>query len=298
MYPPSVLARVRSAAVIGLQAHPVDVEVDVGRGLPSFAIVGLPDPAVQEAKERVRAAVRNAGYELPPRRITVNLAPADVRKAGPGFDLPMAVGVLAPWAFASAGGSEPSSMTLEVPVEAGDRLCVSGILRGLQLRRRSVQRWDGAAFHDTDALQVEDQLLLAWDEAIEREFAFPMPGSGMLRLCFECQPEASEELVRAPGGELQGRVLRRTEALREPLEVGPRGRQVARPGDVARHEHEVLGRHARVPGRGHALRVPDPLRTEAVHLLARRAEREMRIREGEDTHRIRPLRWADEPAGL
>jgi magnesium chelatase family protein len=90
-----VLARVRSAAVHGLQAYPVDVEVDVGRGLPAFTIVGLPDPAVQEAKERVRAAVRNAGYDIPPRRITVNLAPADVRKVGPAFDLPIAVGVLA-----------------------------------------------------------------------------------------------------------------------------------------------------------------------------------------------------------
>ncbi|HLA23960.1 MAG TPA: YifB family Mg chelatase-like AAA ATPase [bacterium] len=84
----------RSAAVHGLEAYPVDVEVDVGRGLPSFAIVGLPDPAVQEAKERVRAAIRNAGYDVPARRITVNLAPADVRKAGPSFDLPIAVGVL------------------------------------------------------------------------------------------------------------------------------------------------------------------------------------------------------------
>ena len=89
-----MLARVRSGAVHGLEAYPVDVEVDVGRGLPSFAIVGLPDPAVQEAKERVRAAIRNAGYDVPARRITVNLAPADIRKAGPSFDLPMAVGVL------------------------------------------------------------------------------------------------------------------------------------------------------------------------------------------------------------
>lgn len=95
MYGSIVLARVRSAAVHGLQAYPVDVEVDISRGLPSFAIVGLPDPAVQEARERVRAALRNAGYELPARRITVNLAPADVRKAGPAFDLPMAVGLLA-----------------------------------------------------------------------------------------------------------------------------------------------------------------------------------------------------------
>ncbi len=90
-----MLATVRSAAVQGLDAYPIDVEVDVGGGLPAFAIVGLPDTAVQEAKERVRAAIRNSNYEVPSRKITVNLAPADVRKEGPAFDLPMAVGILA-----------------------------------------------------------------------------------------------------------------------------------------------------------------------------------------------------------
>ena len=90
-----MLAKVRSAAVQGLDAYPIDVEVDVGGGLPAFAIVGLPDAAVQEAKERVRAAIRNSNYEVPARKITVNLAPADVRKEGPAFDLPMAVGILA-----------------------------------------------------------------------------------------------------------------------------------------------------------------------------------------------------------
>jgi len=90
-----VLAKVRAAALLGLEAYPIDVEVDVGGGLPAFAIVGLPDTAVQEAKERVRAAIRNSNYELPSRKITVNLAPADIKKEGPVFDLPMAVGILA-----------------------------------------------------------------------------------------------------------------------------------------------------------------------------------------------------------
>lgn len=90
-----MLAKVRSAAVQGLDAYSVDVEVDVGGGLPAFTIVGLPDTAVQEAKERVRAAIRNSNYAVPSRKITINLAPADVRKEGPVFDLPMAIGVLA-----------------------------------------------------------------------------------------------------------------------------------------------------------------------------------------------------------
>ena len=89
------LARVRSGALIGIEGIPLDVEVDIGSGLPAFNIVGLPDAAVQEARERVRAAIRNSGFEFPLRRITVNLAPADVRKEGPIYDLPIAVAVLA-----------------------------------------------------------------------------------------------------------------------------------------------------------------------------------------------------------
>ncbi|MCS7172148.1 MAG: YifB family Mg chelatase-like AAA ATPase [Armatimonadetes bacterium] len=89
-----MLAQVLSASVFGLEAYPVTVQVDVATGLPGFTIVGLPDAAVQEARERVRAALKNANYEVPTRRITVNLAPADVRKEGCGFDLPMAVGIL------------------------------------------------------------------------------------------------------------------------------------------------------------------------------------------------------------
>jgi len=90
-----MLATVRSAAVLGMDAYPVEVEVDVSMGLPGFAIVGLPDAAVNEAKERVRAAIKNSNYEVPARRITVNLAPADIRKEGPSFDLPIALGILA-----------------------------------------------------------------------------------------------------------------------------------------------------------------------------------------------------------
>ncbi len=81
--------------MFGIEAFPVHVEVDVTFGLPSFTMVGLPDPSVRESRDRVRSAIRNSGFEFPPHRITVNLAPADVRKAGASFDLPIALGVLA-----------------------------------------------------------------------------------------------------------------------------------------------------------------------------------------------------------
>mgnify|MGYP005835108067 CR=1 FL=1 len=89
-----MLAKVRSLAVYGIDAYVVDVEVDLSRGLPGDVIVGLPDAAVRESRDRVRAAIRNAGYFYPQKKITVNLAPADLRKEGPSFDLPIAVGIL------------------------------------------------------------------------------------------------------------------------------------------------------------------------------------------------------------
>jgi magnesium chelatase family protein len=90
-----VLACVKSASLVGVDAAPVQIEVDVSFGLPSFTVIGLPDATVRESRERVRAAIKNSGYEFPPHRITVNLAPADVRKGGSSFDLPIALGLLA-----------------------------------------------------------------------------------------------------------------------------------------------------------------------------------------------------------
>jgi magnesium chelatase family protein len=90
-----VLASLRTAAVFGIDACTVHVEVDVTFGLPSFSMVGLPDASVRESRDRVRSAIRNSGFDFPRTRIMVNLAPADVRKAGASFDLPIALGVLA-----------------------------------------------------------------------------------------------------------------------------------------------------------------------------------------------------------
>jgi len=90
-----MLSKVLSAALLGIDAVTVQVEVDIAPGLPQFSTVGLPDGAVKESKDRVKAALKNSGYEFPQRRITVNLAPADLKKEGTSFDLPMAIGVLA-----------------------------------------------------------------------------------------------------------------------------------------------------------------------------------------------------------
>ena len=90
-----MLSTIHSATIIGLEAHAVDVEVDVSAsGLPYTTIVGLPNKAVQESKERVRAALRNAGMKVKARKVTINLAPASLPKQGPAFDLPIALGLL------------------------------------------------------------------------------------------------------------------------------------------------------------------------------------------------------------
>ena len=89
-----MLSKVNSCAVIGLDCEPVEVELDITAGLGGITVVGLPDTAVQESKERVRSAIKNSGYQYPTTRVTINLAPADIKKEGPSYDLPIAVGIL------------------------------------------------------------------------------------------------------------------------------------------------------------------------------------------------------------
>lgn len=90
-----LFASVLSAAIFGVEVCPVQVEADVSNGLPSFIMVGFPSAQVKEAQERVRTALKNNGYQFPPKRITVNFAPADMKKEGAGFDVPVAAAVLA-----------------------------------------------------------------------------------------------------------------------------------------------------------------------------------------------------------
>ncbi len=116
-----MLAKVHSCAIVGLEGAIVEVEVDTSRGLPSFTIVGLPDTAVQESRERVQAAVKNAGLVFPRQRVTVNLAPAALRKEGPAYDLPIALGALV-----ASGQVRPES--LEGSLAVGE-LSLDGSLR-------------------------------------------------------------------------------------------------------------------------------------------------------------------------
>src|SRR5262245_5600046 len=118
---PAVLAKVASAATFGIEAFPIDVEVDFAGGLPAYHLVGLPAAAVQEGRFRIRSALANSGFPLRAARVTVNLAPADVRKNGAAFDLPIAVGTLA------ASGALPAE-SLERRLFVGE-LSLDGALK-------------------------------------------------------------------------------------------------------------------------------------------------------------------------
>ena len=116
-----MLSIIKSAALMGIDSYPVDVEVDLSNGLPAFDIVGLPDSAVKESRERVRTAIRNSGFSFPVKRITINLAPADTKKEGASFDLPIALGILAASNLFSAAALQDTIVTGELSLDGSVR---------------------------------------------------------------------------------------------------------------------------------------------------------------------------------
>ena len=121
-----MFSKIYSTTLWGLDAHPVEVEVDVSQGLPSFHIVGLPDEAVTESKERVRAALKNTGFSFPPKRVTVNLSPGDIKKEGVLFDLPIAIGILI-----STGQISPIPSNIEDYIFVG-QLSLNGMVKPIK----------------------------------------------------------------------------------------------------------------------------------------------------------------------
>ena len=136
-----MLASIASEALSGLEGKPVQVEADVVAAAPAFYIVGLPDAAVQESRERVRAAIVNSAYAFPSRRITVNLAPADLRKEGPSFDLPIALAFLVATGQAADGcdGRGPLAAVGELGLDGTLRPVAGALALAESLRRRGVR---------------------------------------------------------------------------------------------------------------------------------------------------------------
>lgn len=135
-----MLARITSATVVGIDAAPITVEVDVAQGLPGCHIVGLPDAGVKEGRVRIRGAIENCGLKVPPRRITVNLAPADLRKDGAAFDLPIAVGILEALGLVPERAAEGAVLVGELALD-GSLRPVKGVLpMAAWARARGVSR--------------------------------------------------------------------------------------------------------------------------------------------------------------
>jgi magnesium chelatase family protein len=144
-----MLSRVYSCAVIGLEGVIVEVEVDTGQGLPGMTIVGLPDAAVQESRERVQAAIKNTGLDYPRKRIVVNLAPATVRKEGPAYDLPIALGVMMMHRLLPPGAAENAIVVGELSLDGAVRhargvLPMAAVAREQGFKRIFVPKEDAA----------------------------------------------------------------------------------------------------------------------------------------------------------
>ncbi|MEK6603769.1 MAG: magnesium chelatase domain-containing protein, partial [Nitrospirota bacterium] len=151
-----MLAKVHSVAVNGMDAHPVEVEVDLAMGLPMFTVVGLPDATVRESRDRVRSALHNSGFGFPQRKITVNLAPANLRKEGAGFDLPMAVGILAAEGLIPPEALREFVMVGEVSLEGGIKPVHGVLSMALACRGRGFKGLLVPAENAEEAAIVED----------------------------------------------------------------------------------------------------------------------------------------------
>ncbi len=149
-----MLARVQSATLVGVEAIPLLVECDIARGLPGVHTVGLPDMAVRESSERVRAALRNAGYEYPSRRITISLAPADLRKEGSALDLPIALGILAACGRIPAARLERLLVLGELALDGGVRAVAGCLPAALMARRCGIEAMIVPAANRDEALAV------------------------------------------------------------------------------------------------------------------------------------------------
>ena len=118
-----MVVKINTATIIGLVPYKILVEVDTSMSLPSVVIVGLPDVAISEAKERVRSAVKNSGFQFPNKKVIVNLAPADLKKEGTNYDLPIAIGILAKEGYISNDNFEEYAILGELSLDGEIRSC-------------------------------------------------------------------------------------------------------------------------------------------------------------------------------
>jgi magnesium chelatase family protein len=211
-----VLAKVHSCAIVGLEGEIIEVEVDTARGLPSFTIVGLPDAAVKESRERVQAAVQNAGFVFPRKRVTVNLAPAALRKEGPAYDLPIAMGVLAASQQIAVDWLEGALVVGELSLDGSVRhvrgvLPMAALARDEHFERMIVPKVDAAEAALIPGLEVIPVTSLT---ALVNHLSGVVPIDA-------CQP--IEALVDDVGGETDFKEIKGQEHVKRAAEVAAAG---------------------------------------------------------------------------
>src|SRR5579884_3842966 len=173
-----MLARVQSSAVLGIDAYRIDVEVDVSNGLPGFAIVGLPDASVNESRDRVRAAVKNSGLFMPyDKRTTVNLAPADIKKAGPSFDLPIAIGMLVATGQLTGDNLEDTLIVGELSLDGAVRGVTGALPIAIAAQNRGIKRLYLPAANAREATVVSGIEVYPISTLLEMIRALAMPES-------------------------------------------------------------------------------------------------------------------------
>ena len=154
-----MFAKTYGATTLGIDGRIIDVEVDVSPGLPGFELVGLPDTSVKESKERVRTAIRNSGIQLRQERVTVNLAPADVRKDSSGLDLPIAVGLLASYGMVPEATVQSALFSAELSLDGNCRPMV----RRLNIKP---QQSELNSCHTVHSAQKRDSIRSTWTSGI------------------------------------------------------------------------------------------------------------------------------------
>jgi magnesium chelatase family protein len=190
-----VLALVLSAALVGVEAALVRVEVDVAAGLPTFTVVGLPDSAVRESRERVRTAIRNAGFAFPSDRVTVNLAPADIRKEGASFDLPIALGILTSTGIVKERVG-PFAVVGELALDGEIRAVRGTLAVGLACRRQRIPTLLVPRDNGPEAMAIDGVRVLA--AATLREAVAVLNGHAQPALIEAATPAAG---IRAEDGD-------------------------------------------------------------------------------------------------
>jgi magnesium chelatase family protein len=183
-----MLAKITSCAVLGINGWLIQVEVDVSQGLPAFATVGLPDSTVRESKDRVKAAIKNCGYDFPARRITVNLAPADIKKEGAGFDLPIAIGILQATGTLSPSLPEHYGIIGELSLDGGVHR-VKGILP--MILAATEQGLDGLIIPEEnrrESMLAPDGIQIIPVSSLSQTVEF-LAGATEIEALARCQPE-------------------------------------------------------------------------------------------------------------